>query len=297
LYANQQISTGGGPWIRRTRGGAAIVKRSGGTHLFRPLTQLSKMAYLSLFIGCTNGETVNVPPGNNGGDTSANVGGSIGSGGATGAATTVASLGGDSATGSAGNGQGGAKAATGGANAAGGAVAIGGGSAQSTAAAKAVGLTWAKGAGSNDSSEIDVLPLAGAAPILASRITLSYCGAGAGQIIQKTDLKFDQAALICPSNVSTGDCTYGSSVQFTPSITVTGTARDCCYEISLGTVAKSLVDGTGGMVKLVYRIDQNGVGINYTYESTWTVLVDGVASMHCTLGEWSAAANAKVTCS
>jgi hypothetical protein len=141
------------------------------------------------------------------------------------------------------------------------------------------------------------LPLTGAAPILASRITLSYCGAGAGQIIQKTDLKFDQAALICPSNVSTGDCTYGSSVQFTPTITVSGTARDCCYDISLGTVAKSLVDGTGGMLKLVYRIDQNGIGINYTYESTWTVFVDGVASMQCTLGAWSATATAKVTCS
>jgi len=279
------------PW------GSCYSQHSGGAQLFRPLTQLTRMAYLSLFVGCTSGETVNAPPGNNGGDTSANVGGSVGTGGDTSASTTQASLGGDSATGGAGNSQGGTKAATGGANAAGGGVAAGGASAAATAAAKTVGLTWVKGAGSNDSSEVDVLPLAGAAPILASRITLSYCGAGAGQIIQKTDLKFDQAALICPSNVSTGDCTYGSSVQFTPSINVTGTARDCCYDISLGTVAKSLVDGTGGMVKLVYRIDQNGVGINYTYESTWTVFVDGVASMQCTLGEWSATATAKVTCS
>jgi hypothetical protein len=116
-------------------------------------------------------------------------------------------------------------------------------------------------------------------------------------MIQKTDIKFDQASLICPSNVSTGDCTYGQNYPMTPVVTVSGTARSCCYNFGLGAIAHSLVDGTGGMMKLVYRIEQTGIGINYTYESTWTVLVDGVASMHCTLGKWDADVPAKVTCS
>lgn len=265
--------------------------------MFRPLTQLTRMACLSLFIGCTNGETVNAPPGSNGGETSATVGGAVSTGGAIGASTTEATLGGDSATGGAGNGQGGTKAPTGGAKATGGVESAGGASVASTAAAKTVGLTWIKEADPNHSPEIHVLPLEGAEPILASRITLTYCGAGAGQIIQKTDLRFDQATLKCPGNVSTGDCTYGSSVTFTPTVTVTGTARACCYDLSFGTVAKSLVYGTNGELLIVYNFNQNAVGINYTYESTWTVFVDGVESMHCTLGEWSATATAKVTCS
>jgi hypothetical protein len=115
-------------------------------------------------------------------------------------------------------------------------------------------------------------------------------------MIAKTDLKFDDARLICPSNVSTGDCTYGASYQLTPTTTVTGTARDCCYYVSLGAVAHSLVAGTQSMIKIVYNFNQDAVGINYTYESTWTVYIDGAAAMHCTLGEWVATGTAPITC-
>jgi hypothetical protein len=188
-------------------------------------------------------------------------------------------------------GQGGGKA-TGGVVSATGGVAAGGNA--STAPAGLIKMSWIKQG--NNSPEIHLEPIAGADPILASRITLTYCGAGAGQMIAKTDLRFDQASLMCPGNATTGDCTYGSNYQITPVVTVTGTPRDCCYHLSFGTLAHSLVAGTNSMVKLVYNFNQDAVGINYTYESTWTVFVDDVASMHCTLGKWVATGSAPITC-
>lgn len=69
----------------------------------------------------------------------------------------------------------------------GGAPAGGGGS---TAPAASILMNWIKSG--NNAPEIHLTLPSGADPILASRITLTYCGAGAGQMIQTTDLKFNQ---------------------------------------------------------------------------------------------------------
>jgi hypothetical protein len=258
--------------------------------LSRTLAQLTQISCLFAALGCATTEAPVAPQ---------NVAGSAPTGGSSATNSTAEpSTGGESATGGAGNPTGGAANPTGGAgNPTGGAKAIGGagpaggvaatGGASSATLSGVVKLTWTKGATSNDSCEVDVKLPAGADSILASRITLTYCGAGAGALIKSTDLKFDQATLMCPSDVSTGDCTYGSNFPITPAITITGSPQKCCYNLGLGTISHSLVYGTNSMVKLVYRIDSNtAVGINYTYQSTWTVFVDDQASASCTLAEW-----------
>jgi hypothetical protein len=256
--------------------------------------RLTGLAWLLCVSACSASSTPMAPPGSTDGGSPSQNGGS--------GATT----GGEAAnTGGVGNTSAGGAIPTGGTSiigvstggavtGLGGAPAGGGGS---TAPAASILMNWIKSGG--NAPEIHLTLPSGASPILASRITLTYRGAGAGQMIQKTDIKFNQAALICPGEVSTGDCTYGSYYQLTPVITVAGTPNDCSYNLSLGNIAHSLVYGTNSEVKLVYDFDQSAgaVGFNQQKPSTWTVLVDGVASMQCSLSAWTTTAGAgTITC-
>lgn len=166
-----------------------------------------------------------------------------------------------------------------------------------------IGLAWKREG--NNNPEVYVKPVAGADPISLSRIKLTYCGAGAGAMIKTTDIPLSsggQFALICPSDASTGDCAYGSYYNLIDlkavSIGVTGIPSACCYEFTFTDIPHSLVYGTNAMIKIVYQFDQKGVGINYTYESIWTVYVDDQPGPHCTMAEWSpSASSSSITCS
>jgi len=252
--------------------------------LSRRLVQLTEMICLVTAFGCATSETGPGGPPASAGASSGDVGGTAGQSG-TPTGGTTGSAGGAPAAGEANVGTGGASSsATGGA-----ATAMGG--ATATTPLVPLVMTWVRGATSNDSSEVDVKLPAGAANVLTSTIKITLCGQGNVPMILATDLTFDQATLICPGTATPADCQYGQNYPFNDAATgmtvsVTGTALNCCYVIDLSKVNHSLAPG--GMIKLVYRFNQDVsvIGLNYTHGATWSALVNGQTSASCKLGDW-----------
>lgn len=258
--------------------------------MFRSLPQLTKIACVSLVVGCASPEELKAPPSSNGGNTAVGVGGSDATGGSSATQTAASDTGGAAVqTGGSGSGQGG-KAATGGARADVGGGATGG--ATSSAPAVKLSMTWKKGA-SDQASEVSITLPAGAETIMASRVSMKLCGQGNAAMIKANDITFDQATLMCTSAQTPADCNYGSNFSLKDGatamvITVSGIARDCCYEFDLSKMNHSLA--VGGKIFLVYRFQTDGsiIGMNYTNGAVWEAYVDGELSASCTLAPWPA---------
>lgn len=252
--------------------------------MFRSPSSLTVSLLLVGIVGCSSEGSTASPPG-----------------GSAGGQSSEGDTGGTRPTDTNGDATGGRAAAGGNANATGGRISTK--PASTDAQSDLIGLAWKKEG--NNNPEVYVKPVAGADPIELSRIKLTYCGAGAGAMIKTTDIPLSsggQFALICPSDSSSGDCSYGSYYNLLDlkavSIDVTGIPSACCYEFTFADISHSLVYGTNAMIKIVYQFDQKGVGINYTYDSVWTVYVDGQRGPSCTLAEWSPSAkSSSITCS